>query len=297
MLYKSVNSFVVFIREKVRIINIKNMGLSTDTLLHQTEFKNLRKILSNKFFKTSYSKETFDCKEPKMISSKGNIFYFPMICFSEIPISSLHNHLYRYGNCIIGMKKEWAISNRMNQVHYYQKESVLMDSLIEIYNRYYLEVMERNNKNEDILDVFHHLEYQIVHSKNYSGKVETKDFEDENYFFSEEKEWRSVPKNIKRGVTLSIHPDYFKKNKERLQKKIGKKTLPFELSDIRFLILDSDEQKEEIIQLLYKLDSTCHINIFTNEEVKLNFLGYKNTSFDFYQLKKENQMLREKFID
>lgn len=42
------------------------MGLSTDTLLHQTEFKNLRKILSNKFFKTSYCEETLECKTPEM---------------------------------------------------------------------------------------------------------------------------------------------------------------------------------------------------------------------------------------
>lgn len=262
------------------------MGLSTDTLLHQTEFENLRQILINKFFKTSYCKETFDCKASKMSPSKGNKFVFPMICFSEIPISSLHNHLYRYGNCIIGMKKEWAIFNRMNQVHYYQKESFLMDSLIEIYNRYYFEVMERNNKTEDILDVFHHLEYQIIHSKNYSGEVETNNYKDNNYFFSEEKEWRCVPKNIKRGVTLSILPAIFDKKKAYFQNKIGKIKLPFELSDIRFLILDSENQKEEIIQLLHKLDSSCHVNIFTNDEVKLNFFGYKNTSIDFYHLKK-----------
>lgn len=268
------------------------MGLSTDTLLHQTEFKNLKQILSNKFFKTSYCKETLECKTPEMTMPKMYKFVFPIISFSEIPISSLHNHLYRYGDCIIGMKKEWAINNRMNQVHYYQKESFLTESLLEIYNRYYINVMEIGNKTGDILQVFHQLDFQMIHSKNYSGEVKTKYFEDKNYFFSEEKEWRYVPANENKGYTLSKKPDVYEKDKEKFQNEIGKKVLNFGFNDIRFIILDSEEQKDEIIQLLAKLNSHDQINIFTNDEVIRNFFGYKNSSIEIYQLKKENQELK-----
>lgn len=270
------------------------MGLSTDTLLHQTDFRNLTEIIRNKNFKVSYSKETLECKTPKMTEAKGYKFVFPMISFSEIPISSLHNHLYRYGDCIIGMKKEWAISNRINQVHYYQKESILMDSFLEIYNIYYKEVMENGNKTDEILQVFHHLDFQMIHSKNYSGEVKKKYFEDKNYFFSEEKEWRYVPDNENIGHTLSKKLDVYEKDKEKFQNEIGKKVLRFEFDDIRFLILDTEEQKKDIVHILSKLSHKNHLNLFTNDEVKHNFFGYKNTSMEFYQLKKDNDEFNKK---
>ena len=271
------------------------MGLSTDTLLHQTDFGNLIKIIKEKHFKVSYSEERLECKTPEMTEPKGYNFVFPMISFSEIPISSLHNHLYRYGDCIIGMKKEWAISKRINQVHYYQKESVLMDSFMEIYNRFYNEVMGRDNRTDtDILHVFHHLEFQVIHSKNYSGEVKTNHFEDDNYFFAEEKEWRYVPINENIGYTMSKQPKLFKKDKEKFQTEIGKKVLPFEFDDIRFIILDTEEQKKEIAHILSELPHKSYLNLFTNDEVKQNFFGYKNTSMEFYQLKKENEELNKK---
>lgn len=272
------------------------MGLSTDTLLHQTDFSNLIEIVKKKNFKVSYCSEKFGFKD-SLEEEKGYRFVFPMICFSEIPISSLHNHLYRYGDCLIGMKKEWANTKRLNQVHYYQKESVLVEYLLDTYNVFYQQVMNIKNKDKDVLKVFCYLEYQMAHSKNYSGKVDSKNFEDDDYFFAEEKEWRYVPVNEHKDLTMSIKSDIFESKKSEFQAKIGKKILPFEIDDIRFIILDSEEQKKEIAHILSELPRKGHLNLFTNDEVKHNFFGYKNTSMEFYQLKKENQMLREKLID
>ena len=100
------------------------MGLSSNTLIQQTSFDNLKKILSSEAFRVSYCYEEFTY-------SGGQIYkhVFPMVCFSEIAINSLHNHLFRYGDCIIGMKKKWAMDNKLNQVHYYQKNSNLTKSL------------------------------------------------------------------------------------------------------------------------------------------------------------------------
>jgi len=280
------------------------MGLSSGTIIHQTSLINLKKILSDKLFKVSYSVEEFIYTKKTSESTSSSTSYihvFPMISFSEIPVNSLQFHLKRYGDCIIGLKKKWALSNKLNPVHYCSKFSELTNSLINTYMKFDLaanggfDVMGKDNEHYEWVKgyilAFKHLEHQLAHTKNYSGKVKTKSYEDDNYYFSEEKEWRYVPFSEVEGGRLSLNPEYYEEDKKGHNERIGRYTLEFDYNDVNFIIVDSDVQKRDIISQL-KRDG-IYINIFTNEEIKQNFFGYKNPSIEEYEVKKERDKLLE----
>lgn len=63
------------------------MGLSSNTLLHQTNHAGLSGIIRDKGFKVLYSLE--EIKSPSPYPFK---FAFPMISFSDIPFTELSSH-------------------------------------------------------------------------------------------------------------------------------------------------------------------------------------------------------------
>lgn len=262
------------------------MGLSSNTLIHQSNFDSLKKILISNEFKMSYSKEEFT-----HINQEGPSTYihvFPMICFSEIPIASLQNHLHRYGSCIIGMDKPWAIVNGLNQVHYYQQQSVLAHSLFKTYHYFFKKIKAtpiklEDKQYQDLQRTFNNLEYQMAFAKNYSGAVRSGRYKAPNYVFAEEKEWRLVPENTDPTGPLSLSPKLFNEDKLKYQKEIGEITLEFELDDINYLVFETEEQKKEVRKLLQLEHSEKHINLFTNDEIKKNFFGFNNLSIDEYE--------------
>jgi hypothetical protein len=259
------------------------MGLSTDTLLHQTSFESLKKILYSSEFNVNYSIEKISYDIGHLLRSFTHVF--PMVSFSEIPISSLHNHLNRYGPCIIGMKKSWALTNRFNQVHYYQQESKLIESLITTFSD--LTENEGDHTPKDELKLIQLIEFQLAHSKNYIGSVITKSFEDEEYCFAEEKEWRFVPPLKGDEKSISRMLEYYNKNKATLKNEINKEKLKFTLSDVDLIITENEIQKTAIRDILKNRDINHEINLFTNEEIKKTFLGYNNIPITEFDLKKE----------
>jgi hypothetical protein len=284
----------------------KVMGLSSGTLIHQTEYSSLKQIISGMSFKVSYSVEEFEYRNvisPKSYGGTSYIHVFPMISFSEIPINSLQYHLYRYGECVIGMKKDWGYVNRLNPVHYCSYQSNMAKSLIASYNFFNMggyhkldkEYFDEGvvNEQEIFNNTLQHLEYQMAHSKNYRGRVETKTYKDDDYFFSEEKEWRYVPLHTSDNTRLSLHIDSFLADKDSYQEKVGEEKLNFSLNDLSYIIVDNDLQKNEIIDLLSNKGDNVHINIFTNDEIKESFLGYKNQSINEYNLRTERDSLLE----
>ncbi|HGF3751173.1 TPA: abortive infection system antitoxin AbiGi family protein, partial [Vibrio parahaemolyticus] len=54
-----------------------------------------------------------------------NIDYiaFPMVCFCDIPLSRIKEHVGFYGEYGVGVTKEWAIANRLNPVSYLSRTS------------------------------------------------------------------------------------------------------------------------------------------------------------------------------
>jgi len=106
--------------------------ISTDILYHYTWNKeNLLSILENGF-KPNYSLEKLGLFKEKEIfkhilsfigdfSKQEDIndeFAIPMICFCDIPLNLVANHINIYGKYSIGLTKEWGVKQGICPVLY-----------------------------------------------------------------------------------------------------------------------------------------------------------------------------------
>ena len=50
-----------------------------------------------------------------------------MICFCDIPLHLIADHINEYGQYGLGLSREWALKGKLNPVFYYQMNSLLFD--------------------------------------------------------------------------------------------------------------------------------------------------------------------------
>ena len=111
--------------------------LSPDSLFHFTPcLNNLLGILDKTFY-PRYCYENFELtrRMTQLIEWVHLIdAALPMVCFCDIPLSQLVNHIRIYGRYGLGMSKEWGIRERLNPVIYFNKNSHLAKLLSVIVN-------------------------------------------------------------------------------------------------------------------------------------------------------------------
>lgn len=96
----------------------------TSTLFHFTSsLDNLRSILATGFW-PRYCLEDFNWYNPQL----SQVAY-PMVCFCDIPLSRIDQHVSDYGSYGIGMTKEWGQRNGLNPIQYIAKGSFLFGSI------------------------------------------------------------------------------------------------------------------------------------------------------------------------
>ena len=86
------------------------MGLSSNTLIHLTDKKESLIGILKEGFKVKYCNEQISMKDGPISAA------FPMISFSDIPLSELHLHIESYGDYGIGLKKSWAKNNSWRNI-------------------------------------------------------------------------------------------------------------------------------------------------------------------------------------
>ncbi|GHU54651.1 hypothetical protein FACS189442_1210 [Spirochaetia bacterium] len=94
--------------------------------------------------------------------------------------------------------------------------------------------------------------------KPYQG---TGKYEDEKLFY-EENEWRYIPKTLSKGDKLSV--PYFDdqivtdaiKHKHEVENFIIDEPLKFEPEDIRYIFIDDDKERMNVIKMIKRIKST-----------------------------------------
>lgn len=252
------------------------MGLSSNTLWHQTDYPFLKKIIKDRKFKLRFSVE--DLKSASPFEFK---FAFPMISFSDIPISEYNTHLNKYGGFSIGMSREWIEGNQFTPVLYYGKNSILLRDVVErvVFYRVIYDSLSDFEKTD-----FNIFLYNIAHAKNYQGFLKTSYTEYENYRFSDEREWRFVPQISEFDNIYEFYydPTIYKKSKIILNDGLKGAGIQFDLKDIRYIIAKTEYQIFTIKKLLQKsfqkqIPSNgwdgVNINFFTHKQIKNDIFG------------------------
>jgi hypothetical protein len=102
-------------------MHMNKSTISANTLFHFTsKLDYITNILTNEFT-PRYCMESFG-----YLNEENNLLEIalPMVCFCDIPLSQIRNHIKNYGGYAIGLLKEWGISNGINPVMYSLPDSL-----------------------------------------------------------------------------------------------------------------------------------------------------------------------------
>ena len=224
---------------------VESAGLYPSILFHFTDRGGLFGILSSNF-KIRYSIERI---VGKTLSKE---FGAPMVSFCDLRLSELKSHMRSYGWYGIGMSKEWAIENGLNPVYYLSTNADLtdaylggVDGLFEHINKI-KDADEHTAMSSIYMDFFNACRYM----KNYEGELRRRDGTTHpSYRFANEREWRYVP-----SLSANFHPFIGKAElddpgtKQKLNQQFDNTPLYFEPKDIRYIIVQHEKERDEIIQ-------------------------------------------------
>ncbi|PWB20656.1 abortive infection system antitoxin AbiGi family protein [Flavobacterium sp. HTF] len=226
------------------------MAISTNSIIHYTKtLKNLFGILENGF-SLKYCKEEFHFGQTQTLK-----YAYPMVCFCDIPLSEVKNHLDSYGHYGIGLSKEWAVKKMLNPVLYLEKESALTKSILQQALRIADNRIQvaKNPSLEKIDEVWRQeLMTTTSYMKNYEGNLIVKGKEYSNYRFYNEREWRYVPTKEELGKNKrAVQIELYEKDKNSYNKELQKVKLDFDLStDISYIIVKSKEDIHKVLEFI-----------------------------------------------
>lgn len=232
---------------------IDNNSLYPEILFHFTGKKGLYSLLKNTF-KVSFARE-------KIIGSKRTReIGVPMVSFCDLKLSEIKSHMKKYGYYGIGLTKEWANKNGLNPVLYISRHSQFTDGLlsgldgIHAHKRRIEKLGISSKLSKDYINIYN--TYRFI--KNYEAPLKRKGRPViENYRFADEREWRYVPPldtpNLSPFVPVSKIRTSGKK--DALNKSIEHVRLKFDPEDIRYLIVEKDEEILQLINHLKKVKS------------------------------------------
>lgn len=245
------------------------MGLSSNSLIHLTNKKSALKGILTDNFRVKYCAEEIEIRGAKTIRGA-----FPMVCFCDIPLSEIKNHIEKYGHYGIGLKKSWSEKKSLNPVLYIERNSTLGERVHHV-----ISTLLKGKKISDTDETVTALADLARYMKNYEGDLTRKGKIIKNYRFSDEREWRYVlpPSEGRIMYTMS---DYNKPGKKAIiNDNIKDKRLTFELNDINYIIVKKEDEISEIIALLkkvkgkYSLDEVDRLmtRIITTEQIIHDF--------------------------
>src|SRR5579863_6094823 len=225
------------------------MALSSTSIIHLTgDLETLYTILKEGF-KPKYCYEHVRSKR----ADKYIHGAFPMVSFSDIPLSELKNQLDSYGDYGIGLTKSWAKDKGLNPVVYLENDSHLLERIVTVFLDFLKEDREGHKtiRNEKFVNLFMSV---MSYSKNYEGRLKKKTKEViEDYRFSDEREWRYVPpaqilKTSK--AKLFVPEDKYKAEKDKYNQTLDSIRVKFKAKDIKYIIIKSESEVNDLINFI-----------------------------------------------
>lgn len=235
------------------------MGLSSNIIWHQTDFKGLEAIFASKQFKCSYSLEDIHWKSSHLELA------FPMISFCDLPLSDINEYLGKYGKYTIGMKTLWGHRNGFTPVWYQTPQSSSLCTCATLHRK-----LLKMPYDEATKLVWHTLSCV----KNYEGRLRKYGFK--RYRFYDEREVRYVPslESIESAGVQPVLPpiEYQKYKKENIgMSLINDLIIPFCLSDVVYILISSPSQKWRVRNILG--ENSDNVLILSYQQVIEDIIG------------------------
>lgn len=276
------------------------MVVSSNALFHFTkEINFLESILENNFYPRCCI-EDLGFLLPNYEGNNVNVG-IPMVCFCDIPLSRISNHINDYGCYGIGLTKQWGVDSGINPIHYIQKNTLAHKHILMLEKTLanVVKSLDGLDKNLKFLrevkevyleipnlptDIFSSFWEFAAFLKIYEG-INNKKLSESKVFY-DEREWRFVPNIIDNdinGYTYRLMGEQCKNSelREELNKTLSKKTqLKFKANHVKYLILKNENEITDFVKFIDDLPETR----FTLDEknlLKTKIITVDNIKEDF----------------
>lgn len=170
---------------------------------------------------------------------------YPMVCFCEIPLSRIEDHVGFYGEFGVGLSREWAETNGLNPVLYLAGENAMAQAFRETVAHSFR--LPDKSQQEDALDT---TRYLLAHVKPTAGTMIV-DGEPVEKLFYQESEWRHVPRNKEiPGYLVRSSYDAREDLDEANERTKSDAMLRFNSRDIRYIFVKSDSDIPDVINFI-----------------------------------------------
>lgn len=171
---------------------------------------------------------------------------YPMVCFCEIPLSRIDEHVAFYGEFGLGLTRSWAETNGLNPVLYTSRSSEIANAFKQLSSH-----ADRLPTKEDKNSALRYTRHLLAHAKPTSGNMLINSDPVEKVFY-QESEWRYVP-------TSSDFPDFLRKDAFQDQDGLDAANaltrqhamLEFSPRDIRYIFVKADSDIPDMVDFIY----------------------------------------------
>ena len=168
---------------------------------------------------------------------------YPMTCFCDISIHRLEEHMGFYGTYGIAFSKSWGINKGIQPIHYINKHSVLREDFSNAFK------IAINEEKDDAATNF--LLTQMYYMKPIEG-IMPREGKDYNKNFTDECEWRFIPNVAKIDLPQAVTDNEIV-CLDVLNRTISENEkcwLKFDYSDIKYIILQTDDDVEKFCKVI-----------------------------------------------
>lgn len=233
------------------------MQPKSHTLFHFTKSVDfLKDILRNGFW------PRYCLEDAKWYSKYGNDYYiaYPIVCFCDIPLSRVDEHVNFYGNYGIGVTRQWAEANGLSPVLYLRENSFQHEALKQLCGK---NLDSPFYQGSDI-----HINTLIANVKPTEGTMLIGDNFVKKEFY-QENEWRfSISGDIEKiGVRSWISKKEFEDSiflESENTKTKAQNSLKISPNDIKYLFVKSDSD----IPLLVNFIQT-ELDMYPSHDIKI----------------------------
>jgi hypothetical protein len=171
----------------------------------------------------------------------------PMVCFCDIPLKFIRPHSKRYGAFGIGLRKQWAIRNKINPLHYLVKASPISQSIKEIKEL----LKDRNLSSAASIEDIQRQMAPIVSVQDRIVRLAafTKPYKKYKVDFYQEREWRYIPEVL----SLAFETDNSIITRNRLNTDYdssGRDYIYFSIDDINHIVVPSAHEIDNIMDMI-----------------------------------------------
>lgn len=218
------------------------MAISSNSIIHYTnKLDNLTGILKNSGFRLKY------CSEKLILNNTPTPLAIPMVCFCDIPLSEVKNHMNSYGSYGIGFYKSWAKDKRLNPVLYFEGKSETSKHLEAVIKKLAQDGRDNKMDKEMATTIIRFIQF----CKNYDGPLKTEKIDNENYVFYDEREWRYVPNEESlKGAKGILNIKDYNNDKKSYNEKLKDIYLNFTVEDISYIIVNKDDEIPEVLEFI-----------------------------------------------